>query len=217
MSGRAAWAGGRVNQHVDRFSPCPSGQWSVRSGGRSGPRWPCEPLRDGPIDRVQIYRSAACAHYARHAPVSSKLGAGRARQRRLAQRSNPPLTGYFAGLVVGSKSAASLARAARGNHPPLARTRRSPAPTPAATSATPLPRAALGPYVQAIWGWDKGTQLAFHQRSFDPPHTQIMTIDGHDAGALTVDYRPTEIYLRGIEIHPDHQDSTVMSARCRDG
>jgi hypothetical protein len=38
-----------------------------------------------------------------------------------------------------------------------------------------------------------------------------------DAGALTVDYRPTEIYLRGIEIHPDHQDGTVMSLIRRRG
>jgi GNAT superfamily N-acetyltransferase/uncharacterized damage-inducible protein DinB len=68
-----------------------------------------------------------------------------------------------------------------------------------------LHRVAMGPYVQAIWGWDDATQLEFHERGFDPARTQIVTVDGRDAGSLTVDYRSTEIYLGRIEIHPDHQ------------
>jgi ribosomal protein S18 acetylase RimI-like enzyme len=74
-----------------------------------------------------------------------------------------------------------------------------------------LHRAALGPYVQAIWGWDEATQLAYHARDFDPAHTRIITVDGRDAGSLTVEYRPTEIYLGRIEIHPDHQGHGIGS------
>jgi ribosomal protein S18 acetylase RimI-like enzyme len=78
-----------------------------------------------------------------------------------------------------------------------------------------LHRAALGPYVEAIWGWDDATQRSLHDRDFDPTTTQIITVDGRDAGALTVDYRPTEIYLGRIEIHPDYQGHGIGSQLIR--
>jgi ribosomal protein S18 acetylase RimI-like enzyme len=68
-----------------------------------------------------------------------------------------------------------------------------------------LHRAAMRGYVEAIWGWDDGAQRDYHGRGFDPTRTQIITIDGHDAGLLIVEHRPTEIYLGRIELHPDYQ------------
>ena len=68
-----------------------------------------------------------------------------------------------------------------------------------------LHKAAMGEYVTAIWGWDEQRQRDHHARGFAPGHWQIITADGTDAGILIVDYRPAEIYLSRIEIHPDYQ------------
>ncbi|XVQ88257.1 GNAT family N-acetyltransferase [Microbispora siamensis] len=68
-----------------------------------------------------------------------------------------------------------------------------------------LHKAALGEYVAAIWGWDEQDQRGHHARVFDPGNTRIVTVDGADAGMLSVDYRPTEIYLGRIEIDPAYQ------------
>jgi ribosomal protein S18 acetylase RimI-like enzyme len=68
-----------------------------------------------------------------------------------------------------------------------------------------LHRAAMGEYVTAIWGWDEERQRGFHDRGFTPGRWQIITAGGTDAGMIHIDYRPTEIYLSRIEIHPDYQ------------
>jgi GNAT superfamily N-acetyltransferase len=68
-----------------------------------------------------------------------------------------------------------------------------------------LHKAAMGGYITAIWGWDQQRQRGFHARGFDPGRWQIITADGADIGMLHVEYRPAEIYLSRIEIHPSHQ------------
>jgi ribosomal protein S18 acetylase RimI-like enzyme len=68
-----------------------------------------------------------------------------------------------------------------------------------------LNKAAMGEYVAAVWGWDEEAQRAFHDRAFDPDRWQIITVDGTDAGVVVVAYRPHEIYLEGLKLHPRHQ------------
>lgn len=68
-----------------------------------------------------------------------------------------------------------------------------------------LHKAAMGEYITAIWGWDEQVQRAFHQRAFNPRRWQIITAGQAGVGMLDVDYRPGEIYLSRIEIHPGHQ------------
>jgi ribosomal protein S18 acetylase RimI-like enzyme len=68
-----------------------------------------------------------------------------------------------------------------------------------------LHKAALGPYVAAIWGWDDQTQRASHARVFNPDRWQIITARGVDIGMIDVERRPDEIYLGRIEISPDYQ------------
>jgi ribosomal protein S18 acetylase RimI-like enzyme len=72
-----------------------------------------------------------------------------------------------------------------------------------------LHKAAMGEYVAAIWGWDEQRQRGFHAHGFAPGNWQIITVDGTDAGILIVDYRPAEIYLARIEIHPGYQGHGV--------
>jgi ribosomal protein S18 acetylase RimI-like enzyme len=74
-----------------------------------------------------------------------------------------------------------------------------------------LHKAAMGDYVAAIWGWDDQSQRGSHARVFNPDRWQIITADGADIGMLDVEYRPTEIYLGRIEIHPDHQGGGIGS------
>jgi ribosomal protein S18 acetylase RimI-like enzyme len=78
-----------------------------------------------------------------------------------------------------------------------------------------LHRAAMRPYVEAIWGWDEAVQRDFHSRGFDPTRTQIVTVDGDEAGALIVDHRPSEIYVGRIELHPDYQGQGIGSRLIR--
>lgn len=68
-----------------------------------------------------------------------------------------------------------------------------------------LHKTAMGGSITALWGWDEQRQRAFHDRSFSPGRWQIITADGADIGMIDVEYRPTEIYLGRIEIHPSHQ------------
>jgi GNAT superfamily N-acetyltransferase len=72
-----------------------------------------------------------------------------------------------------------------------------------------LHKVAMGGYVAATWGWDDAVQRGFHARAFDPGRWQIIIADGADAGMLDVEYRPAEIYLARIEIHPDHQGQGI--------
>lgn len=68
-----------------------------------------------------------------------------------------------------------------------------------------LHKAAMGDYIAAIWGWDELVQRDFHTRAFNPGCWQIITAGGADVGMLNVEYRPGEIYLSRIEIHPGQQ------------
>jgi len=68
-----------------------------------------------------------------------------------------------------------------------------------------LHKAAMGEYITAIWGWDEQVQRASHERAFNPRRWQIITAGHADVGMLDVEYRPGEIYLSRIEIHPGHQ------------
>ena len=68
-----------------------------------------------------------------------------------------------------------------------------------------LHKAAMSDYITAIWGWDEQRQRAHHTRSFNPGRWQIITVGQADIGMLDVEYRPGEIYISRIEIHPDYQ------------
>src|SRR6516225_8400248 len=72
-----------------------------------------------------------------------------------------------------------------------------------------LHKAAMGDYITAIWGWDEQRQRDHHARSFNPGRWQIITAGGTDIGMIDVEYRPAEIYLSRIEVHPSYQGHGV--------
>ena len=78
-----------------------------------------------------------------------------------------------------------------------------------------LHKAAMGSYVFAIWGWDEQRQRGSHASSFSPGRWLIITADGADIGMLDVDYRPGEIYLSRIELHPGYQGRGIGTSLIR--
>jgi putative acetyltransferase len=68
-----------------------------------------------------------------------------------------------------------------------------------------LHRSALGEYVEAIWGWDEAAQRERHEDNFERDRTQIITVNGHDAGSLNVDEGDGEVALGRIELEPEYQ------------
>ena len=68
-----------------------------------------------------------------------------------------------------------------------------------------LHRSALGEYVEAVWGWDEAAQRAHHETHFDAARTQIITVDGQDAGVLVVGETGADVDLGRIELEPHHQ------------
>lgn len=68
-----------------------------------------------------------------------------------------------------------------------------------------LRRAAMKTYVEQTWGWDEGWQQAYFRQNFTPATIQIIRSDGRDVGALSVEQRAGEVYVRSIEILPECQ------------
>lgn len=68
-----------------------------------------------------------------------------------------------------------------------------------------LHRSALGEYVDAIWGWDELEQRTRFQEAFDPAGTQVITVNGHDAGALNLAEADGAVVLSRIELDPTYQ------------
>ena len=69
----------------------------------------------------------------------------------------------------------------------------------------------MGEYVTVIWGWDEQVQRASNEGAFNPHRWQIITAGQAGIDMLDVDYRPGEIYLSRIEIHPGHQGHGIGS------
>lgn len=75
-----------------------------------------------------------------------------------------------------------------------------------------LNRVALGPYVDAIWGWDEAEQIAYFDERFDPSRRQIVHADGRDVGELSVEDRADEIYVARIALLPGWQGRGIGSS-----
>ena len=75
-----------------------------------------------------------------------------------------------------------------------------------------LHRAAMGQYIESIWGWHDDWQEEYFQRKFEPQRRRIIQVDGRDAGVLVVEWREDEIYLGLIELLPEFQGRGIGAA-----
>ena len=72
-------------------------------------------------------------------------------------------------------------------------------------------------YVAQTWGeWNEELQARMFTHWFEPAQFQIVVIDGQDAGLISVERCPAELFLATIEILPEYQNRGVGRAVMRD-
>ncbi|MGU3654498.1 GNAT family N-acetyltransferase [Mycolicibacterium sp. A43C] len=84
-----------------------------------------------------------------------------------------------------------------------------------------LHKATLGPYVDQVWGWDDDVQRAYLRRNIDLAVTQVIVVDGADAGRLDLADLDGAIYVGLIEVAAGFQrrgiGTRVLQAVLEDG
>ena len=75
-------------------------------------------------------------------------------------------------------------------------------------------RAAMGPYLEATFGWDEAALRAYFRERFDGSGGQVIQVDGVDVGELLVEERPDELFAR-LAFLPDWQGRGIGSALVR--
>jgi hypothetical protein len=70
-----------------------------------------------------------------------------------------------------------------------------------------LRKQALGPYVDAVWGWDDDVQRAYLHRTLDLTRARVIVADGVDVGRLDVEEHPDEVFLALIELTAEQSES----------
>lgn len=79
-----------------------------------------------------------------------------------------------------------------------------------------LHQQAMRAHVEATWGkWDDAQQRKFFDRGFVPKETQIILVDGREAGRLDVTRGRMEYFLGIIELLPEFQGRGLGSAVMR--
>jgi ribosomal protein S18 acetylase RimI-like enzyme len=76
-------------------------------------------------------------------------------------------------------------------------------------------RAAMGPYLEATFGWDEAALRAYFHERFDASGGQVIQVDGVDVGELLVEERPDELFLVRLALLPDWQGRGIGSALVR--
>jgi GNAT superfamily N-acetyltransferase len=75
-----------------------------------------------------------------------------------------------------------------------------------------LHRVAMGPYIDAAFGWDERTQQAMFDETFRPDTYEVIQVNGEDAGVLAIEMTDAEIWLSLIEIQPRFRGRGVGTA-----
>lgn len=68
-----------------------------------------------------------------------------------------------------------------------------------------LHKSALGPYVEATWGWDEVFQRRWFEERLDPEANEVILVDGAPAGCLRIREEPDRIELDYIALLPERQ------------
>jgi GNAT superfamily N-acetyltransferase len=76
-------------------------------------------------------------------------------------------------------------------------------------------RAALGPYVEQVWGWDEAVQQDFHSGAWEARRPDIIVLDGEDAGTVQFVRRDADYLLAEFYLLPRFQGRGVGSRLLR--
>ena len=72
-------------------------------------------------------------------------------------------------------------------------------------------RQALGPYVQARWGWDDALQREFHRQRWDERPWSIITLAGQRVGTVSCARTPTHWQFGEFYLLPSFQNQGIGS------
>lgn len=70
-------------------------------------------------------------------------------------------------------------------------------------------------YVAAIWAWEDKWQEQRFRAKFDAPKWQIITVEGQDAGGMSVGWHATSVSLEYLYLLPSFQGQGIGSAAVR--
>ena len=70
----------------------------------------------------------------------------------------------------------------------------------------------LRPYVEELWGWDQEFQEAHFREVFEAEQSQIITVDGQDAGFIVVTDEESELFLAGIYLSDLYRGKGIGAA-----
>lgn len=71
---------------------------------------------------------------------------------------------------------------------------------------------ALGPFIEARWGWHEDYQRSVHERDWQQKPWSIILLDGAAGGTVSIDRREKVVRLGGFYLAPDQQNRGVGSA-----
>lgn len=69
--------------------------------------------------------------------------------------------------------------------------------------------ATMKEYVAQTWGWDENFQQEMFRKNFNPNELEIITFKKKDIGMISIEDREEDIFLRAIEIAPEHQKKAI--------
>jgi ribosomal protein S18 acetylase RimI-like enzyme len=76
-------------------------------------------------------------------------------------------------------------------------------------------RVAMGPYLEATFGWDEAELRVYFSERFDAAGGEVIEVDGFGVGELLVQRRPGELFLVRLALLPDWQGRGIGSAVVR--
>jgi ribosomal protein S18 acetylase RimI-like enzyme len=76
-------------------------------------------------------------------------------------------------------------------------------------------RTAIGPYLQATFGWNDAAASAYFDERLDASGGQVIEVDGVAVGELLVEERPGELFLVRLALMPEWQGRGIGSAIVR--
>lgn len=76
-------------------------------------------------------------------------------------------------------------------------------------------RLAMGPYLEATFGWDEAAQSAYFDESFDASGGEVIQVDDVEVGELLVDVRSDELVVVRLALLPRWQGRRIGSAIVR--
>ena len=70
-------------------------------------------------------------------------------------------------------------------------------------------KAALGPYIEQVFGWDEAVQQAFHAEEYHVETTQIVLHDGQPAGWVASHQEYQSLIVEHLYLLPEYQGKGI--------